>query len=391
LRTYSATFTASVAKWILWGFLNGFLVFTSLGKSLCPWSQFTWISWVLHQTWWKVYFSKPAIQIHWWPHIGPRFLSKSAPLMDADDSPAQTCRMQAYQSLIGSIGWLAMTPCPDLTSINSFLSLYNAKLLDGHMKSALYVLHYIHSTYNYGISFTSKDMVLMHSYIHYPPSTDVEAYTDAIPPKLLTTVPSWLIVMHVGDRRSAMLLQKVPSSPSSSSGVWMVASFSKTAVPSDGLANIRNACLSALLRLKFGLSMQCQRRYGLPQSLSQWHNRWPLLSDGIVQWQWCMCQTVLQYDLKSGLSHWAPWEFHSGMGPGQDSEYCPCCWENQPRQYLHKGDEGLCPFLLPQRLFHDSPFWLCEGLCRIIPYYCKGDFYLNVSTITKEHFQMKLV
>jgi hypothetical protein len=30
-------------------------------------------------------------------------------------------------------------------------------------------------------------MVPMHSYIHYPPSTDVEAYTDAIPPKLSTT------------------------------------------------------------------------------------------------------------------------------------------------------------------------------------------------------------
>ncbi len=55
------------------------------------------------------------------------------------------------------------------------------------MKSALNVLHYVHSTYNYGISFTSKDMAPMHSYIHFPPSTDIEAYTDAIPPKLLTT------------------------------------------------------------------------------------------------------------------------------------------------------------------------------------------------------------
>ncbi len=49
------------------------------------------------------------------------------------------------------------------------------------MKLALYALHYIHSTYDYGISFTSKDMTPMHSYIHYPPSTD---YTDAIPPKI---------------------------------------------------------------------------------------------------------------------------------------------------------------------------------------------------------------
>jgi hypothetical protein len=55
------------------------------------------------------------------------------------------------------------------------------------MKLALYVSHYIYSTYDYGISFTSKDMAPMHSYIHYPPSTNVEAYTNGIPPKLPTT------------------------------------------------------------------------------------------------------------------------------------------------------------------------------------------------------------
>jgi hypothetical protein len=95
--------------------------------------------------------------------------------------------MQAYQSLICSIGWLAMTTCPDLTAINSFLSSYSAKPAVGHMKSALYALHYIHSSFDYGISFTSKDMASMHSYIHYPLSTDVEVYTDAIPPKPSTT------------------------------------------------------------------------------------------------------------------------------------------------------------------------------------------------------------
>jgi hypothetical protein len=52
------------------------------------------------------------------------------------------------------------------------------------MKAALYVLHYIHSTHDYGISFTSEDIAPMHSYIHYPPSSNVEAYDDAIPPSL---------------------------------------------------------------------------------------------------------------------------------------------------------------------------------------------------------------
>ncbi len=45
-----------------------------------------------------------------------------APLTDANNSPAQIRRTQAYQSLIGSIGWLAMTTYPNLTAINSFLS-----------------------------------------------------------------------------------------------------------------------------------------------------------------------------------------------------------------------------------------------------------------------------
>jgi hypothetical protein len=55
------------------------------------------------------------------------------------------------------------------------------------MKAALYALHYIHSTHDYGISFTSDSVAPMHSYIHFPPSTDVEAYTDALPPTPTTS------------------------------------------------------------------------------------------------------------------------------------------------------------------------------------------------------------
>jgi hypothetical protein len=50
------------------------------------------------------------------------------------------------------------------------------------MKAALYAHHYIHSTHDYGISFTSEDVAPMHLYVHYPPPTDIEAYEDAIPP-----------------------------------------------------------------------------------------------------------------------------------------------------------------------------------------------------------------
>ena len=102
---------------------------------------------------------------------------------ETDDSPALRRRKEDYQSLIGSIGWLAHSTRPDLITAHSFLASYSNKPSSGHMKAALYALHYIHSTFDYGISFTSENIAPMHSYIHYPASLDVEAYRDAIPPK----------------------------------------------------------------------------------------------------------------------------------------------------------------------------------------------------------------
>jgi len=94
---------------------------------------------------------------------------------DDADSPAQLRCTAAYQSLIGSIGWLSSSTRPDLSAVHSFLASYSNKPSMGHMKAALYALHYIHSTHDYGISFTSDSVAPMHSYIHFPPSSDVEA------------------------------------------------------------------------------------------------------------------------------------------------------------------------------------------------------------------------
>ncbi len=110
-----------------------------------------------------------------------------APSTDDDDSPAQIHHKEAYQSLIGSIGWLAMLTRPNLSAVHSFLSSYSNKPAVGHMKAALYALHYVHSTFNYGISFTLDAVAPMHSYIHHPPLTNVEAYMDATPPTPSTT------------------------------------------------------------------------------------------------------------------------------------------------------------------------------------------------------------
>jgi hypothetical protein len=109
-------------------------------------------------------------------------INSIAPSVDADNSPSQIWRKEAYQSLIGSIGWLSCSTRPDLTAVHSFLSSYTNKPATGHMKAALYALHYIHSTHD--MLFSLDNIAPMHSYVHYPPSTDVEAYNDAVPPKL---------------------------------------------------------------------------------------------------------------------------------------------------------------------------------------------------------------
>jgi hypothetical protein len=52
------------------------------------------------------------------------------------------------------------------------------------MKAALHALHYIHSTHDFGKHFTSSATDPVHTFVHFPDSSDVEAYTDAKPPSL---------------------------------------------------------------------------------------------------------------------------------------------------------------------------------------------------------------
>jgi hypothetical protein len=104
-----------------------------------------------------------------------------AKLSKADDSPSLKHCKEAYQSLVGSIGWLAHSTHPDLITAHSFLAAYSNKPSTGHMKAALHTLHYIHSTQDYGISFNSNNIAPMHSFIHYLPTTDAKACTDTTP------------------------------------------------------------------------------------------------------------------------------------------------------------------------------------------------------------------
>ena len=108
----------------------------------------------------------------------------SLPSADKDDtSPSFIRRRDAYRSLVGCLGWLAMCTRPDLATVHSFLSSYLHCPSSQHMGAAIYALHYVHSTEDYGITFTSKEKQPVHAFLHYPHKTDVEAYgEEAVPP-----------------------------------------------------------------------------------------------------------------------------------------------------------------------------------------------------------------
>jgi hypothetical protein len=107
----------------------------------------------------------------------------ACPESDEDEMhPTFAERKRKYQSILGSIGWLAQSTRPDLAPSHSFLSAYCNKPSQSHLNAALYVLYYIHSTIDYGFTFSSEETAPLHTYMTFPHLSDTEAYTDALPP-----------------------------------------------------------------------------------------------------------------------------------------------------------------------------------------------------------------
>ena len=108
------------------------------------------------------------------------------PESDKDkENPTFLEQQRKYQSIMGSIGWLAQSTHPDLAPSHPFLSAYNNKPSWSHMNVALYALHYIHSTIDYGFTFMSEAKIPLHTYMSFPHRSDTEAYKDASP---MTTI-----------------------------------------------------------------------------------------------------------------------------------------------------------------------------------------------------------
>jgi hypothetical protein len=96
-----------------------------------------------------------------------------------EDDQAFVRRREAYQSLVGRLTWLSTNTRPDLSTAVSFLASYSSCPAQQHLEAALYVVRYLRSTTSQGIPYHSSASSATSAYLHYPPSHDREAYTDA--------------------------------------------------------------------------------------------------------------------------------------------------------------------------------------------------------------------
>jgi hypothetical protein len=74
----------------------------------------------------------------------------------------------AYQSLVGSLNWLAHTTRPDLATVVSLLAQHQANPSLGHMEAAKYAAKYLAHTKTLGVYFTSTRRSTLESFIHFP-------------------------------------------------------------------------------------------------------------------------------------------------------------------------------------------------------------------------------
>jgi hypothetical protein len=84
-----------------------------------------------------------------------------------------------YQSLVGSLNWLAHTTRPDLSTVVSLLAQHQSTPSQGHYDAALYAAKYLATTRNLGIYFSSSRSHQLESFLHFPINNSFLAMSDA--------------------------------------------------------------------------------------------------------------------------------------------------------------------------------------------------------------------
>jgi len=102
----------------------------------------------------------------------------SIPHEDMSSSQRDALRLQ-YQSLVGSLNWLAHTTRPDLSTVVSLLAQHQSNPSSGHLDAAKFVVKYLANTKSLGIYFTSCNRPILESFLHFPIPSQVLSMSDA--------------------------------------------------------------------------------------------------------------------------------------------------------------------------------------------------------------------
>jgi len=103
----------------------------------------------------------------------------SIPTQEMSSADCDILRLQ-YQSLVGSLNWLAHTMRPDISTVVSLLAQHQSNPSHGHLDAALYVVMYLsHTTTTLGIYFSSSTRSTLEAFLHCPLPTTLLSMSDA--------------------------------------------------------------------------------------------------------------------------------------------------------------------------------------------------------------------
>jgi hypothetical protein len=91
----------------------------------------------------------------------------SIPTVSLSSVDQDKLRLQ-YQSLVGSLNWLAHTTRPDLSTVVSLLAQHQSQPSPGHLEAALYVVNYLSHTKTLGLYFGCAKQQTLETFLHFP-------------------------------------------------------------------------------------------------------------------------------------------------------------------------------------------------------------------------------
>jgi hypothetical protein len=102
----------------------------------------------------------------------------SIPTVDMPTRDRDALRLK-YQSLVGSLNWVAHTTRPDISTIVSLLAQHQNHPSPGHYDAGIYVAKYLATTKHLGIYFNSNRGSTLQSFLHFPLQQQLLSMSDA--------------------------------------------------------------------------------------------------------------------------------------------------------------------------------------------------------------------